>query len=263
MGVRLKISFDGSVPGIADHKLDLASFASALSALADGLRRTASGLVSEALEPQKKGPVARRGDIHVYLDDIQKGSLELNMSVEPPDLGPGYNLDLFEELPVRAVKHFFGAIEEESKGALRNSLVRKFLRALPDGLSGQRYQAFDGEASIFDIAIGAVTLPNEPNALPAVIRTTARIAGVTFNPTLEVRVDVDGMRLSCAATDSMIDAAMRLHTEEVTIVAVMSGSKGRLIWLGRTDEFPAAMTQEQRGAHVLSRWEGTLERLSR
>jgi hypothetical protein len=262
MAVQIKITFDGEVPGIGDHKLDLASFGAALTILTDGLRRTASGLVNEALEPQKRGPVAKRGDLHVFLGDIGEGSLELVMSVEPPDM-PGYNFDLVEDLPARAVKHFLGAVEDESKGALRNSIARKFLRSLPSGLTWQRYEAFSGSTSLVDFKIGTVTLPDEPQDLPVVVRVMARVVGVTFDPTPEVRLETGETRISFSATTSLVNAAVHLHEEDIMAVGIVTGNKGRLLWLDRPETFPKPPTKAELSTGLLRRWEGTLERLSR
>lgn len=263
MSVKLKIAFDGNVPGIAEHKLDLASFGPALAALSDGLRRTAAGLVNEALEPQRRGPIAKRAELHVYLDSVGAGSLEVDMSVEPPLGGLGYNLDLIEELPVRAVKQFLGAVQEESKGVLKNAFARKFLRALPPGITHQRYSAYVGGGKVLDFDIGTFALAEEPQDLPALVRTTAKVVAVIFEPALEVRLDVGGVRLACSATPNLVDLALRLRDNEVLIVATVTGGRGRLIWLDLPERLPPVPSANERAQHLLTRWEETLERLSR
>ncbi|HZL19235.1 MAG TPA: hypothetical protein VFG23_15985 [Polyangia bacterium] len=264
MRARLKIHFDGTAPGLAEHKLDLSTFGEALAALTAGLRRTASAIVGDAAESRAAGRVAHKAKLHVFLEALTGGSLGMAFSVEAPELISGDNSEIFDDLPLRSTEKFVAALEKESKGVYRDSAARKFLRALPGGLTIQKYQVFSGDAQVLEVSIGAVDLPAEPVDLPSVIRTTARILGVTFEPHAEVRLDAGGSRFSCAASNELVDKAIVLRTEEVEIVAVVTGpSKGRLLWLSRLEECPPAMDREARVAYVLGRWEKTLEILGR
>ncbi len=264
MRARLKIHFDGTAPGLAEHRLDLSTFGDALAALAAGLRRTASALVGDAAESYASGRVRRKAELHVFLEKLTEGSVGLDFSVEAPELISGDNFELFDDLPVRSTEKFVGALEKESKGVYRDAAARKFLRSLPDGLTIQKYEVFSGDAKVLEVSIGEVDLPTEPVDLPSVIRTTARILGVTFEPHAEVRLDAGGSKFSCVASEELVDKAILLRTEEVGVVAVVMGpSKGRLLWLSRLEDCPPFLDREARTAHVLSRWEKTLEILGR
>ena len=265
MKARLKIHFDGTASGLAEHRLDLTIFGDAMAALTSGLRRTASAIVKAAAETSSAGRLARKAELHVFLDGLIEGSLGLNVAVEPPPLVPGDNVDIYlDDLPLRATKRFIGEVVNESKGLYRDAAARRFLHSLPAGVAFQRYEVYWGESSVMDVSIGAVDLPPEPVALPSVIRTPARILGVTFEPHAEVRFDAAGSRFSCAASDELIDKAIALRGEDVGIVAVViTPSKGRLLWLSRQEECPPTMDREPRISHVLTRWEKTLEILGR
>ena len=202
--------------------------------------------------------------MHVFLEGLVEGSLGMELSVEAPELIIGDNFELFDDLPVRSTEKFVGALEKESKGVYRDAAARKFLKALPGGLTVQKYQVYSGDAKVLEVSIGEVDLPTEPVDLPSIIRTTARILGVTFEPHAEVRLDAGGLKFSCAASEDLVDKAILLRAEEVGIVAVVtSPSKGRLLWLGQEDERPSVADRATRGAHVLDRWARTLEILGR
>lgn len=262
MGIQLKIKFDGDVPGLAEHRLDLVAFEKAITCLTTGLRRTASGLLKEAVE-STAGRLAKGAELQIFLDALTEGSAQLTVSVDAPILRRGENASFFADLPLRASKQFVEAIDAESRGEMRSVLARRFLAALPSGLNSQQYQLYNDGKVIFDVTHGAVVLPQEPAELPVVVKSEARILGLTFEPHAEVRLDIRGTKLTCSASDALIDTAIRLHGTDVSVMVVADGSKGRLLWLGQADDFPAPLTKEQRAEHVLSRWEKTLERLSR
>ena len=53
--VELEITYDGNEPGLSEHRLSLSSFAEPLRLLLSALQRTASGIVSQALEDPDYG----------------------------------------------------------------------------------------------------------------------------------------------------------------------------------------------------------------
>ncbi|HJX53601.1 MAG TPA: hypothetical protein VJ801_12615 [Polyangia bacterium] len=262
MSVKIKITFDGTAEGLAQHRLELGAFASALACFVAGLRRTASGLLTEATE-NTRGPVARVAELRVFLESVEGNSLALNGSVEAPPLMPGQNAELLDSLPERATKRFVQDIEDESRGRLRSKHARKYLGALPPGVSTQQYQVSSGGVVVYDATIGKVDLPTEPKDLPAIIKTKGRVVGLTFEPLTEVRLDVADTRLTCSATDAQVEKAIALRGHDVFVVAVLDGTKGRLLWIGDPGDFPKMLTPDQRTDHVLTRWDKTLERLSR
>jgi hypothetical protein len=265
MKARLKIHFDGTASGLAEHRLDLTIFGEAIAALTTGIRRTASAIVKAAAETPAVGRLNRKAELHVFLEGLLEGSLGLAVAVEPPPLVSGENVDLYlDDLPVRATKKFIGEVLNESKGLYRDSAARKFLQAMPAGVALQRYEVYSGDLSVLDVTIGAVELPPEPVALPSVIRTSARIVGLTFEPHTEVRFDAGGSKFSCSAPDALMKKAIALYENEVGIVAVVTGpSKGRLLWLSTKEECPPTLERGQVGKYVLDRWATTLEILGR
>jgi hypothetical protein len=262
MGAQLKIKFGGVVEGLAEHRLELSAFGTSIVALVTALRRVASSLVTEAVE-HSSGRLAKGADLRVFLDSIGGGSVALNMDVSAPPLAFGQNGALFDELPAKATEKFVRAVEAESKGEMVSAQARKFLRSLPQGVTSQQYEVHSSGVLIYEATIGAFTLPEESEDLPVVLKTMARITGINFDPSLEVRLDADGAKLNLSANAPLIDRAISLRSELVMIVATVSGTRGRLLWLDLPDAFPAVLSPEARTNHVLSRWEKTLSELAR
>jgi hypothetical protein len=261
MGTQLKIKFDGSVEGLADHRLELSAFGPSIVALVAALRRVASSMVTEAVE-HPVGAIAKGADLRVFLDEIGGGSLEMTMDVAAPPLSIGQSGTLFDDLPTRTTEKFVRAIESESRGEMVSTQARRFLRSLPQGLKSQRYEVYSGPELVYSATIGDFTLPEESADLPMVIKTAARISGVTFEPSLEVRLDANGTKLNLAATTKLVERAIALRNETVTIIATANGNRGRLLWLDLSDALPTPLSPEIRSHHVLSRWEKTLAELA-
>src|SRR5207253_5382899 len=97
-------------------------------------------------------------------------------------LKPGQNLDLFEGLPDRVADELLIAIEQESKGHLRNFGVRKFLSALPAGVTRQRYSVWrNGKEQRF-VEFGQAHLSEAPADMPRLVEILAQVVGVGFEP---------------------------------------------------------------------------------
>lgn len=264
MRARLEIHFDGTTPGLAEHRLDLSSFVDALQALTAGLRRTASAIVNDATETSAVGRVTRKAELHVFLEKLLPGSLGVAFAIEPPEVAPGDSFPLFDDLAVLSTKRFVVGLKKESEQVYQNAAARRFLRKLPAGLTAQRYEVYEGEKQVLEVSIGEVNLPAEPEELPSVIRASARVLGVTFQPQAEVRLDVAGTTFACTASDALVDKAITLRGEDVQVVAVViAPSKARLLWLSRPADYPRLLNREERADHVLVRWEKTLEILGR
>jgi hypothetical protein len=262
MTVQLKIRFDGTTEGVAEHKLELSAFSNALKQLVATLRRIASGLVDEATE-QSSGRFKHDAELRVFLDSLSGGSLQMNLDVSSPPIAPGYSIMLFDDLPSRTAERFIESIKAEGNGVFRSLPARRFLGSLPKGITSQKYEVYSDGNLLCEASLGEVSLADEAIDLPIVVKTVARITGIIFEPTLEVRFDADGEKLSCSASTEMIDKAILLRSEDVLIMATLHGGKGRLLWIGTPGSFPARMTRSDRSNHVLARWQRTLAELAK
>jgi hypothetical protein len=116
--------------------------------------------------------------------------------------------------------------------------------------------------AIRETTIKSVELPTEPQDLPVLIKSRARVIGLTFEPSAEVRLDVEGTKLSFSVTEDDLEKSILLRGQDAFAVALIRGNKGRLLWIGNPSEVPRQLTPEERSSHILSRWEKTLERLA-
>jgi hypothetical protein len=262
MTAQLKIHFGGTAEGMAEHRLELGSFGASLAQLVSALRRIASSMIKEATE-QSMGRLARGAELRVFLDSISGGSLGLNMEVASPPVEAGYNWNLFDDLPSRAAEQFVRAVDAESKGIPRSAQARKYLQLIPAGVTSQKYEVHADGRLLYETTLGDVKLTEEIEDFPLAIRTTAKIVGVMFEPVPEVRFDASGRKFSCVASPTLIDKAIQFHSEAVLVVATITGSKGRLLWLGPPDSFPTPLIREQRETYVLSTWKETLDELAK
>jgi hypothetical protein len=259
MTAQLKIHFDGIAEGMAEHRLELGAFGASLGQLVTALRRIASSMITEATE-QSMGRLAHGAELRVFLDSISEGSLGLNMGISSP---PGSNLSLFDDLPARAVEQFIRSVEAESKGIARSAQARKYLRMIPKGVTSQKYEVHSGGRLLYETTVGDVKLTEEMEDIPLAVRMVARIIGVMFEPTPEVRFDAVGRKFSCSASPELIDKAIQLHSDNVLVVAIMMGAKGRLVWMGAQDTFPTPLTRQERSTYILSTWQKTLDELAK
>lgn len=162
MSIELRIVWDGDVPGIAEHRLSIAAFGDALNLLLIAYRRIASNMISAAQEYAEVGRLHNLANLlDVEIAAIEGSSTGIlahgtyrqeaqeQIAFFPPDI------------PERAGIELIKAIEQESKGQPYNTSVRKFLAALPQGLTRQRYELNDerGQQLHAPIVLGHMNLP--------------------------------------------------------------------------------------------------------
>lgn len=268
METRLKIKWDGAVPGVAEHRLSIAAFGPALQALLVALRRIASGIVVDALEDPaygvRGGRLAEKARLlDVQIAKLEEGSLLLETECvnRPP---PGMNMELFDELPARALQKFMRDVKSESRGQPANVLVRNFLTSMPTGLSFQRYEAYrDGD--LLDFAeVGAVKLPELPVEPPFLRELHGTIAGVSFEPTKpEIRFATPEGKFNVPATLSQVERALALRKGPVHALMIDGpGVLSRLLWL-REESAPGPLDDPRaRTEAIFGRWGRLLERLA-
>jgi hypothetical protein len=123
IATQLRIGWDGDVPGIAEHRLSLASFGEPLALLLAALRRIATQMVSTAVERPKFGrfaDLARLLDIEVTAIEGNSTGIDAVVSfAQPPNMLP-----LFGDVAERAVSQLLDTIKLESDGTVRDSAVR-------------------------------------------------------------------------------------------------------------------------------------------
>lgn len=268
MTPQLQIKFEGDVRGIASGRLSLTAFVEALKELVTAYKRTAEHIIDEAvdLEAGKGGRFkgeAKRLDIEIQ--SISDGCVSM-VAVCTSETPPKANYKLFDDLAERAALDLLNHIEEESKGRMSSRYARKYLAALPPGLTRQTYQ-LNGRKVVID-TMQLPELTDWPGGLRAI---TGRIAGVGFEPGRpEVRLmaDVDGEEttlVTAATSRELVEEALRLRDRRVAAMVVWRKKKPttELLWLRDVEDELFVPSPDERLELLFANWYHTLERLAR
>ena len=170
-------------------------------------------------------------------------------------------MPLFDDLPETAGTELLEAIESESKGILKNSAVRRYLRALPLGVYQQTYILHQNGRELKRVVLGKMTISDLLADLPYLSEVYGRVVGVGFEPGKnEVRIrSEDGHQLTLAASALHVDNALELRSSPVKILAVMQESGCRLL---RLQEATHAWAVPSRQKAIFEKWDGLLRRLA-
>lgn len=263
MAVQLDIVWDGEAPGLQDHRLSLGAFGDALTSLLAALRRIATNIVGNAMEGEtaevgRLATAARQLDIQI--EAIKGGSSGFVgvVSIHTPQ---GESMQLFNELPETAGTQLLEAVESESKGILKNSAVRRYLRALPSGVYRQVYVLHDNGREFKRVELGSMAISEVLSDLPYLAEVHGRIVGVGFEPGKnEVRIKSDeGTHLTLMASSLHVDNALVLRNSHIKALAVIQESGSRLLRLQEADKGWSVPSREDA---IFKRWEGLLRRLA-
>lgn len=265
MAAYLEIVWDGIVPGLTDRRLSLEAFGPALRELVAAVRRIASDLEMQARGPaleRRHGRLAREAaNLDVQIETIQANSpITLKCAVVPIE-EPAR--PLIVDLPDQAVDVFLRDLERESRGQLAHYRVRRFLKALPSGLSEQkyRYRSSDGELRR-EVQIAAMALAEATQA-PHLVELDGVLVGVGFEQgksEIKLRA-LTGELVSLSATPDQVERAIELRLQSVQALAVAEPSKTRLLRLAV--EPATAMPPDERARFVFATWGPLLELLAR
>ncbi|HEX9244255.1 MAG TPA: hypothetical protein VF875_17560 [Anaeromyxobacter sp.] len=266
--VRLKIYWDGDAPGLAEHRLSISAFGPALRALLLAARRIASSIVKDALENSEYGArggrladEAKRLDLEVVA--LEGHSLEPTLALRMHAVPKGETAPLFEHLPVATAERLLDFVEAESKGKLASFAVRKYLRALPGGVTVQRYEASRNGTVLRRVDIGAVALPVEPARPPYLMQLEGQVVGVGFEAQRpEIRILMGTKRYTCSATLRQVDRAIELRGKMVRAL-VLSGAESRLLWIRPADDLGPLADPRKREDYAFQAWADTLARLAK
>lgn len=261
MPAELKIRWDGDVPGLAEHRLSLDAFGEPLSLLLAALRRIATQMVSSAVEPKigRFANVARWIDIElVKISEGSSGPDALVVFHNPPD-----ELPLWADIPTRATVEMLEALELESKGQVRNSAVRPYLRALPKTVRRQVYEYTNGAAHK-RVEIGDIALTDLPLELPTLRKMEGNIIGVGFEPgRTEVRIRTETTQPPMAATPQAVEQALELRHDNVRTISVHAGTRARLVALRRSIDPDFKFDSQAATKHIFDRWDNVLRQLAK
>ena len=276
MSLELEIRFEGDSPDLAEHRLSVARFATALDLLLRALRRTASAIITDTVEDlahgKGGGTYAREArQLDLQIRTISAGSLVLNfqVTVTPQPDEPFLHVG---DLPDRALSRMLDDIKAESMGKPRNRQVRKYLAELPKELGRQTYDLRSDGRSLRRVEFGETNLLDVPGELlaeapedpPRLQRLIGQISSVGFEPDdsfVGITYEETTMRLS--ATIEQVETALKIRGENVEVAVLVQGEDKKLLWL-RPAKVPLSVPDaDERIEHIHENWHETLDELSK
>jgi len=265
MPTQLKIVWEGSAPGLVEHRLSIGAFGGPLTLLLAAVRRIASNKVSMATDEKLTGRFADTArQLDIQISDLVEGSSGIT-GVCTFDPLPGVDtLLFFRELVEETTVTLLDALEAESKGHLRNTSVRKYLRSLPPGVARQTYTLHDNGRQVHDpVVIESMELQDLPEDLPYFQQVTGNVVGVGFEPgRTEVRIKAeDEQPITLAATPAQVETALELRHSAVEVLAV-AGKQSRLLRVQPAGTPPFQITPDYIEKHIFQRWDELLRRLA-
>lgn len=262
MDKRLEIVWEGNVPGLAEHRLSLDAFGQALQQLVVAYRRIASNLLAAESSTGRLHNYAKLFDLQ--LEQISEGSAGIVAACVLQTEEQGFIGGLLDPWTTRAAEVLLNDIEAEARGELRNTSVRNYLKALPEGVTGQRY-AFSANGGRREVRIGSVTLPELPAEMPVIHERMYVVVGVGFEPG-DVFVKLKGSEetpVYCEATAEQVSQALELRFGSVYAMIVRQpGKKARLLRLRKASEGLRPLSPEEEESLVYGKWNELLRRLA-
>jgi hypothetical protein len=262
---QLRIQWDGSVPGLAEHRISLAAFGQPLAYLLQALRRIATQMVSNAVDAEhpKSGRFANLArQLDIELLNLEEGSGGFNALVtfaQPPE-----ELPLFGDIPERATIELLQSIDQESKMIPRNTSVRRYLQSLPPGIHKQFYEYHENGHSKMRVEFGDMELSQIPMTLPYLVELEGNVVGVGFDPgRSEVRLKAETFAPSLDANEQQVEAALQMRKAKVRVLGVHDGKRARLLHLARARDPRFKATAQAVEEHIFKRWAGVFARLSK
>lgn len=263
MSIRIAITFDGDVRGLAQHRLSLQAFGPALVELARAFRRTASNILTSAAEDDvATGRLHRQAEcIDLELTEVKPGS---TMPVFDVTFVQGGQQPLIADIVERAAIRFLEDVEGEASGQPRSSVVRKFLAKLPDGVTHQNYAVLDGNRVLKTVSFGTPRLPTLPPDLPRLTYVTGTIAALGFVEGASfVDIAIEGGRsVESAASLAQVETALQLRGETVQAL-ILEGARSRLMWIRSAATRFEPLPPDARTERIHKDWSETLAALAR
>jgi hypothetical protein len=271
MGVQLKVAFDGTTPGLEEHRLSISAFAEPLKYLLLALQRTASAILASASEDPDYGSrggkfadAAKLLDLELAAVDVGSASPTFVCTARPrggaqPPL-PHVDMSRYD-LTEAAIERLIRDIDAERSGKLRSASARKYLRSLPEGVTSQRYIATSGDKVLVDIGFGTATIAEAPAPLPRLIKIIGSVVSVGFDPGQSfVAIKTGTKTVRCMATAEQVETAISLRAAPVAL-AVLDGEKPSVVWIKGSGKIHVP-TLDETIEHLHSSWKRTLEVLA-
>lgn len=273
MTVELKIRFDGSAAGLANHRLSLSEFHEALGNLLSAVRRTATSIETDATDPAagaKGGRYSKMAErIDVQLSVIEEGCVNLGcvITYEPQ---VGETGEMFPELERRTLARLVEHIDNERRGIPASAAVRKYLRSIPAGVDSQRYALYENGVEIRCAEFGQAEFVDDSQLVaegPRLFRSSGFVISVSFDQDgrgigVALRGE-DGVLRAIDASPELVDKGIELRGRQVIAQIVEQKSKKRLINLWPAEDQPSKVDIKDRTSRIFADWHETLSELAK
>ena len=247
MRVELRIAYDGTEPGLAEHRLSLSSFVEPLKHLLTAVQRTGSAILKATVDDPdyggRGGKLARGAELlDLELVAIERGSAMPMFQAVVRDDPRVEQLALagVNDLASRVVEKFVRDVEAERNGTSQNASVRRYLKSIPAGVTRQKYTAVADGVVMREAEFSSTKLVEPPSSLPRLVRITGRVTAVGFepgSPFVVIKRESTSRRYS--AEPAMVERAIGLRAEQVTAAVLENPEGPRLLWVrAATDASP-------------------------
>jgi hypothetical protein len=264
MSVELKIKWEGSVAGLAEHRLSVGSFGLPLYDLLMAIRRRASNIIRNAVAMDavmvgRFPSDADRIDIEVQSLLASSGGIQSLVQMRQPELGMQIPMR-FIDLPEQATDQTLEAIDKERQGVLSDAGVRKYLERLPQSITRQEYTLTVGGEVKRKVSFGQFELPESITELPYLSNTVGKVIGVGFEPGRNlIRIKgLDG-EVTMSSDPEAVNSALGMRDTDVRIMYVGTGDQRRLL---RLDDPSQPRTSLDVDEFVFNKWASVIETLA-
>lgn len=271
MSLELTILYDGDSDALRAHRLSVADFGSPLRLLLAAVRRTASGMVGQAVGEDYGRRGGRLADVAKQLDiqltSMEGGCVQLQAALVHA-VPAGTDLELPGlDLPERALLRLVEDIEAESQGHYRNAAVRTYLQSLPKFVTRQAYVARRNGSIIREVNVAAMEVVAAPAMATRLMRTAGTVSAVVLEAGREsVTLKSErGQRVPFAATAGLVERALSLRDQPVLATSVAGAGDDKRTRLLRLDPRDADLAgdPQERLKSLADQWAVALEALSK
>lgn len=268
MAVELEILVEGDVPGVREKRVSLRHFGPAFRELEAAVRSVGSSIIVNALGDPDYGVrggrrAAEANALDLELATIEDGSLKMVFVCALAAISSQLNMLPLAEQTVEEIVH---AIDAEAQGRPRNAKVRKFLGAMPAGLTSQTFICRVDGVERNRASLGAFQPKAFAATLPSLFSWSGKVSGVGFDPATRNEVWLktadDGTNVRCVATPELVNAALSLRGKDVDALTVYDGKTYRLLWLRAVGTGLPESDADARAKDLFERWGGVLRRLA-
>lgn len=266
--VELILRFDGTAHGLPDHALSISAFKASLPLLLTAVQKTidiVTGTPEYEAEHRKSSVTARAFDLQIV--SVGEGSLVLTLGLvfvggtELPKV-PGGD---YKDVAVRAVQKFTEDVQDEWAHRGSRESVRKYMKALPKGITEQGYSAVVDGTVLKSVKLsGRDKHEAEGRPVPRTSEVRGLVKGLTFDQANgRVRIkDAAGTVHVCLASQQVVEMAVKLHKFMVIGTILVNKDQKRLINIRDDGDSRSTLSQEERTAFLCDQWHEALKRLA-